>query len=384
MRIFICPALMDLLVFLVSFAVFYGAGERGLTLGQSAWLGGTMQIVYLLFSLASGLILSRRNARPIMLFSAVASGAASIACLLLTGFTPLLIALGLFGFTAALFFNSFQTFMRGESSPGTLVRTVALYNLAWSVGSALGTISSGALYRLGMLALCLFTVVVTAIVLVVLLRHRPRATSVPSSDDYVEQGNGNARPVDPNYVWIGWLLIFTVCFFQRPITTYMSSLWAKENIHPFLASVPLFMLMFVQGVFAFYFERLRHHLYSRTPIWVAGLSAVVLCLVMGWFPGFACRAIGISLLGFYGGFAFFSAVYYSSNSGRRSLNIGVNECLVGVGSLAGLFACEWFMKHYASDDALFYVCAAGLLLSTVAQFVIGSQRKPRAVPAVQR
>ena len=35
------------------------------------------------------------------------------------------------------------------------------------------------------------------------------------------------------------------------------------------------------------------------------------------------------------GYAYFAAVYYASNSGRRSFNIGVNECLVGMGSFAG-------------------------------------------------
>jgi MFS family permease len=384
MRIFICPALMDLLVYLVSFAVFYGAGERGLTLAQNAWLGGSMQIVYLLFSLASGALLTRRNARPILLFSTVASGAVSIACLVLTGFVPLLIALGLFGITAALFFNSFQTFMRGESAPGTLVRTVALYNLAWSIGSAMGTISSGALYRLGMPALCLFTVMVTAIVFIILFRHRARAEDAPSADEHVEQGGEDARPVDANYVWVGWLLIFTICFFQRPIATFMSSIWAKGNIHPFLASVPLFLHMFIQGLYAFYFERLRHRLYRRTPLWIAGFSAVALCLIMAWWPRFACHAVGISLLGFYAGFAYFSAVYYSSNSGRRSFNIGVNECLVGVGSLVGLFVCEAFMKKSGNDNALFYVSAAGILLSTLAQLILGSRRKPQPVAAVNQ
>ena len=50
--------------------------------------------------------------------------------------------------------------------------------------------------------------------------------------------------------------------------------------------------------------------------------------------GEAITAVAIILLGMYMGYAYFAAVYYASNSGRRSLNIGVNECLVGMGSFA--------------------------------------------------
>ena len=44
MRIQLCPALMDWIVFLVLFAVLYGAGERGLTGSQCAWLGAITMV----------------------------------------------------------------------------------------------------------------------------------------------------------------------------------------------------------------------------------------------------------------------------------------------------------------------------------------------------
>ena len=40
MLVQICPALMDWTVFLVLFAVLYGAGERGFSGLQCAWIGG--------------------------------------------------------------------------------------------------------------------------------------------------------------------------------------------------------------------------------------------------------------------------------------------------------------------------------------------------------
>jgi hypothetical protein len=79
-------------------------------------------------------------------------------------------------------------------------------------------------------------------------------------------------------------------------------------------------------------------------------------------------------LGLYTGFAYFAAVYYASNSGRRSLNIGVNECLVGMGSFAGLFAAQWGEVLLGQDGGMYAVCAIALLVSLLIQVALASIR----------
>ncbi|MFC1454393.1 hypothetical protein ACFLQL_04340 [Verrucomicrobiota bacterium] len=79
-----------------------------------------------------------------------------------------------------------------------------------------------------------------------------------------------------------------------------------------------------------------------------------------------------SLLGIYLGFAYFCSVYYSSNSGNRVFNVGINEFLVGTACLMGLFISEWWMRHNADVESMYAVCGVMLVLSTIAQFVIVS------------
>ena len=75
--------------------------------------------------------------------------------------------------------------------------------------------------------------------------------------------------------------------------------------------------------------------YRRTPLVILHVAGAML-LGLAWLkPVFPVTAAVIVVLGLYTGCAYFFAVYYASNSGRRSLNIGVNECLVGMGSFAG-------------------------------------------------
>ena len=372
MFIQLCPALMDWTVFLVLFAVLYGAGERGFSGLQCAWIGGIGQLTYMVTSLLAGLVLTRRNARGFLLASTTGSTVMGIVCLLLTSFAPQMVCQALLFIFLALFFNSFQTFMRGETAPGGLALTVGRYTLAWSVGSAAGFLSSGSLYQLGSSALCVMTLLVGMAMLVTLLRHKARPHAMASADEHVDEAAPGARIVNPRYIVVGWCLIFTAMFVQRPLQNLWPAMCARSAILPFLPGLVLSLHMFVQGVWGYRVAAFTTWRYRRTPLVVLHLAGVVL-LGLAWLnPVFPVAAATIIVLGFYMGYAYFAAVYYASNSGRRSLNIGVNECLVGMGSFAGLFAVELGEMLLGKDGGMYAVCGIGLLVSLLIQVTLAS------------
>ena len=374
MLIFLCPAVLDAVVFLVLFAISYGAGERGMSMMQCAWLSGIVQLMYMAASPAAGLALSRRNARGLLVAGTVLSIVDAVICLLLQSFWPLLVALGVFGVVTALFFNAFQTFMRGEAPPGGLARASALYTLAWSTGSSAGFLLSGALYRLGPLPLALLTCAVGVLVAVMLLRHKSRPQDTGSADEHVEPAHDGAEVDHASYVWVAWLIVFTAMFTQRPIQTFYPAISAQQGVAPALAGLPLFLHMLAQGISGLLMLRLRHLLYRRWALLVVQGAAVFLLLCLWLIPGYVFSAIAISMLGAWAGFSYFCAVYYASNSGRRSRNIGVNEFLVGLGSFCGLFVSQWFMKQVGSDAVMYAVCAGAILVSATLQWLVAGRR----------
>jgi len=263
--------------------------------------------------------------------------------------------------------------MRRESAPGSLAHAVGFYTLAWSLGGSLGYFSSGFFYRFGPFILSGINVLGGMFILGVLLTHKPRAEHEPSAEDHGDQSP--IHSVNPVYILIGWLIIFTVVFVQRPIQTFFPAIGAQSGISAFVTSLPLFLMMVVQGLSGFCMIRFRNILYDKTPLWLFhGGAALVFLLIWKWPLFYACFA-GITLLGIYTGFASFSAVYYANNSGRRSFNVGVNECLAGLGSFVGIFICRWWMKHSGNDNALYLVCALTLLVSAAIQSIIAPKRK---------
>lgn len=364
MRIQLCPALMDWIVFLILFAVLYSAGERGLTGGQKAWLGAISMVTYTVTSLLVGLILTRRNARTLLIWSTLLTTALGAVCLMVIHFPMQMVVLGLLGVTLATFFNSFQTFMRGETIPGGLALTVARYTLAWSGGSSLGFLSSGFVYPLGPVALAGVNVVVGLTVLVLLLQHRPRDQAEAGADDQEAASVAGAAPVDPRFVYVAWCIIFATAVMQRPLQSLFPAACGRIGISSTWAGSVLFLHMLIQGIWGHRmvcFERWR---YRRLPLVIAHVAAALVLGLMAWRNTFAITALGIIVLGFFTGFAFFSAVFYSSNSGRRSWNIGVNECLVGLGCLVGLFVSERWIA-YVDNDAAMYVAGAAALLGSL-------------------
>ncbi|MBI4831035.1 MAG: MFS transporter [Candidatus Lindowbacteria bacterium] len=366
---YICPALMDWMVFFVLFAVMYTVGEKNFGTGAGSVLGSVVQISYMLSSLGTGMILNRRNARPILLASTLLCGIFSTICLNSQTLWQMGVFITLFGVTLGLFFNSFQTFMRNESAPGGLKWTVALYTLAWSGGAAFGFLSSGYLYAFGKTVMGVTIMAVTLFIFLVLLTRKAKDDGAPTIDDHVEEGSPCAPRATHAYVLVGWMMFFTACFVQRSTCTFYPMICAREGVSSLLTSAPLFIQMAIQALFGFYAFKLRDWLYRPEPQLAFQISTAALLAAAWLWPSALLGAAALALIGFYSGFVSFCAVYYSSNSGNRSFNIGVNEFLVGLGSVAGIFIVEWFVKRSGNENVMFLVCGVCLAASSLAQAV---------------
>lgn len=363
---------MDWLLLLTTFAVLYRAGEQGLTLTQCAWLAGIGALFYMLTSLGAGFIISRRNARLILTLSTVLSMLGVMLCLFAGQFKLMLIGMAVMGIFPAFFFNSFQAFMRGESAPGNLMKTIGIYTLSWSLGAGLGLISSGFFYRHGVATLAILSLAIGLMIIIAIIRHQRRPLDQISSEEHVENGADDARPVNIRYVWVGWIIIFTAQFVQRPLASFFPAICAANGISPFLASLPLFLNFTVQGLAGLAMTKKRRVLYRRFPFVIIHVLAALLFLTVWIRPTLVVCFFTFSLLGIYFGFAYFCGVYYSSNSGNRVFNVGINEFLVGTAGLAGLFASEWWMRFSANSGGMYAVCGLILALSALIQFLLAS------------
>ena len=359
----ICPALMDWLLFLTMFAILYGAGARGFSPAQWTWLGALMQIAYLLGSLATGHLLTPRSTRPLLLGSTVAGIALMAAALWAQGFAALAALSAGIGIFAAVFFTAFQTFVRQAAPPDQLHRVAGIYTCSWSIGAGLGFLSAGSLYNFGPAGLTALTLLVGGAMLAVLLSRHAPAQAVGATEPEAGAAETAHVPeaVRRRYVWVGWALIFIVVFALRPVQTFLPPLGATAHRSALLTTLPLFLQITLQGLAGYAMHTQTRWLYRRAPLVLLQLGAALVFVALAWAPSGAAL-IGLPLIGLWCGYAYFQAVYYSSNAGRRAWNLGVNEFLVGGAALLGLFTVEFCMRRTARPETALYLCAAGSLL----------------------
>jgi MFS family permease len=297
------------------------------------------------------------------------------ASLMITDFVPLLAVLSGFGVGCAVFFNAFQTFMRGEAPPGGLARATAFYTAAWSFGASLGFLTSGFLYLRGGRVMSLLVLGAMALIYALLHRHQSRSHEEQSADEHVEAAGGSPAGRNEAYVGVAWVMIFTAMFVQRPIQTYFPALSAQANVAAALAGLPLFAHMFLQAVSGGLMVKATRWLYRPAILAAVQFAAAALLGVIWLFrEHYAVAAAGIGLLGLWAGFMYFGAVFYASNAGNRSRNVGINECLVGLGSFAGLFGSEWVMTRLGDPNSMYAVCAAVIVLSVGVQMLLARRR----------
>jgi MFS family permease len=352
---------MDWLLFLTMFAILYGAGARGFSPAQWMWLGSLMQLTYLVSSLATGHLLTPRNTRPLLLGSTVICIALMAAALWAETFVALAVLSAAIGLFAAIFFTAFQTFMRHVASPDELPRTAALYTCSWSIGAGLGFLSAGALYAFGPAALTALTLLVGGLTFAILLAHRApeHATTAIEPDAGAPHTAHVPEAIRRRYVWIGWLLIFVVVFALRPIQNFLPPLGAQAGHSALWTTLPLFLQIMLQGLAGYAMHTQTRWLYRRAPLVLLQLAAALIFVVLAFVP--AGALFGLPLVGLWCGYAYFQAVYYASNAGRRAWNLGINEFLVGAASLGSLFLVELLMQQTAQPETALYLCAAASL-----------------------
>ncbi len=204
------------------------------------------------------------------------------------------------------------------------------------------------------------------------LTHKAQGSEHESSDATVEDVNAEMvssrlRGVDGRYVMIGWMLCLSANFSQRPLTTFIPKFYAENLSPPWVAGCLLFVMFITQAICGYACRKWRHLLYRPQPLVTAQLLVILALAVLWLAPGLWISAAMLLVLGGLFGFLFFSCVFYVSNDARSSHNVGINEAMVGVGTILGMLVSELSMRKLDNPAAYFPACMALTLLMIALQ-----------------
>ena len=334
--VYLFPALMDFSVAAVLIFSAIKAVELGAKPVMVGALGSVWGITYFISSLVLSRIITRKNSAKFMIFSCAGFVCIGLFFGLFESLRSLFVLLFAGGLFSAFFFVGFQLFM--EHSGGTSAsRASAFYTLSWSSGMAFGSIAEGFLMTEGLLW-SQFPVLIPALVVISGILMFQRTNN--KADLYPEiQNNNISDSIVEAYTKIAWIEIFTVTLVTGGIRYLLPkmtiSFFHFSHTQAALTVFLFFVLQAMSGYLSAFFKFLGYNLAAHNLLKLlaaAGLIATVL------FPCGFFVFLFVCILGIYAGHAFWASVFYAINHRiRAGFNVGINESLVGVASVAGPF-----------------------------------------------
>ena len=334
--------------------------------GRSRTEVGVVLAAWAMAYIISNQVLARfvtsRNAAVMMTVSNLLFAATAGTFLLIDNVWAIYALMAVVAVASALLFLPFQIFMRSvepDQNQG-VVRSVAIYTLAWSSGFASGPFIAGFIYQgLGWQWCFAFTGLLGLLTAggVQLLKYQAKYhddEGVAGSEVARTQPISNAEDVNyytmPDVVWLQWVVTGVGCLGIYALLALLPSVGVafvipKSQIGSIIAAI-----YFMQALTGF--SLIRGKTWMFRPMPVAGFAIFGLMSMVGFgvsllgvLDGLELFSVPLRTIGFYASAAcygvfsgsfFFGLVFHALiHPRRRARYVAINETVVGICGVAG-------------------------------------------------
>lgn len=363
--------------FLMDFAVisamtvlpFYIFNQLGKGAGVSGLIGGLQAAMYSILCLASAGIVGRAKNGMSWAYAGVI-GFTFFICLLPFFRDPWIcgaLAVMSNGFLA-FYWPAQYSWIGSEPDLELRGRRMAQFNIAWSLGFALGPLFAGPLYDIDyrLPFLVIFVLECVLFFFIVSLPHE-RDLFKKASAEMLEQHAEHSRASE-RYLLLGWAANFVANFFTSvtrmvfpkrveelvlsgqlslvgenpPYDIMTAGAATKYSWLAFFLSGTIMLSFMLMGRSRFWQHRasvlLISQVFAALSFWVLGQTHTLLVMVLCFM-----------IVGANSGISFFSAIYYSvANAASKHRRSAINEGLVGGGACLGSVLFGFLAQRYGT------------------------------------
>ena len=367
-----------------------GASASGVAGVVAVW-----GVVYFIACPIVGKFLTVANSTRLILASCLLLAVLCALHLAVSSAAEVYVLMGCAGIMAALFFPSFQIFMKAvdASQARPIAYSTGLYTFAWSMGYAVGPFVAGFLMECGTPAqpggeppgwklAFLFGAIASLMAagLVAFLKHLRKHPPAVIPGRTAGSTGTTHHALDytrmPNFAWLGWLsagvgvLVLSIIrgvFPARAVTVLGLSAGLQGTI--------FFLLSLTQACMGLGFCRSRLWMYRPLPVITFGLAGVAGALCLGYGHAVPLLLTGSLLFGLYSGAFYFYLVFHSlAHPSRSAQYVAINESVVGVGGILGPLLGGLLADRAGFGSA--YLAGAFMILAAVAVQTVVHHRRP--------
>ncbi|MDD5698099.1 MAG: hypothetical protein PHH77_05735 [Victivallaceae bacterium] len=275
------------------------------------------------------------------------------------------------GLGSALFFCSFQVFMKAadRNVHAGVVRSTAIYGFAWSCGLASGPFIASFIW--GYLApvdgwlYCYWINISLALIIAVaiwpLKHYIERFHQIPEAVKVRSR-----PPVDysglPDLAWLGWLTAGIGCLTIALIRTVFP--YKAKVVHISKEDLGLIMAVvsYSQGFFSLLLLKSRYWMYKAVPMMLVSLCGIIGMVLFWCGTNTWVFYVGAVIYGLYSAGFFFCLVFHSLVHPEKSGKyVSWNEVIVGFTSIVAPLAGGFLVDITQNPDSPFIVGAVLIL-----------------------
>ncbi|NLB54786.1 MAG: MFS transporter [Lentisphaerae bacterium] len=382
--IYLFPAMMDLVVGSSLFVASVRLAADNASPVAVTTVLALNSVSYLLATQFMGWIVTEKNAGNIITLSSLCSACFSILFIVFPGFLCLYFFVMIQAFAMAGFFVPFQIFMKkveGGKGQG-IIKSTALYTLAWSGGMAMGPFVAGYLWEATAWQWCfvlnsLMALLTAAGVFYINKTVLEKRNQIVRQDE----ASGEIEPYSkmPNLVRVSWLFGGLACLVWISIRAYFPSTGNHVEMPKAAQGEVLGLLLGAQAITGLCFYRSKTWMYRVGPMFFFGVLGVLGVFCFALQKAFIWYYLGALLLGIYAGAFFFYFVFHAISHPTRSARyVSINEGVIGTVGLIGPFIAG-LLATKVSPEFPYYV---GALLMAIVVFSQALVHR-RYIPAVK-
>ncbi|OHB55574.1 MAG: hypothetical protein A2Y07_03325 [Planctomycetes bacterium GWF2_50_10] len=360
--IYLFPAVADVIIAATMFVCSNRLADAGRSRTEVAVVFAAWAMAYIISNQILARLVTSRNAAVMMIAANLLFAATAGVFVIIDNVWAIYATMAVLAVASALFFLPFQLFMKAvepDQNQG-VVRSVAIYTLAWSLGFASGPFIAGFIYQgLGWQWCFAFTGLISLLTAggVQLLKHHAkhhRDEAVTPSEAALTQPISNAEDVNyhtmPDVVWLQWVVTGVGCLGIYALLALLPSVGVsfaipKSQIGSIIAAI--YVMQALTGL-----SLIRGKTWMFRPMPVAGFALFGLLSMAGFgvsllgaLDGIELFAVPLRTIGFYisaacygvfSGSFFFGLVFHALVHPHRSARyVAINETVVGMCGVAG-------------------------------------------------
>ncbi len=331
--LYLSALFMDMCLGVVTLAVPLLALSFGASVVQLGFLGMLSSICYAVTCAFTGRLVDRFGPKLLAVSSCFVLSIIYIAVTRIDQLYHMYIFFAMSGITFAFFWPPMENWVAEGKNYEEILKSIGIYNMAWSIGLLLGPLTGGFLFEKGVMAPFYFAAAIAG-GLGIFLAFVSRS-STPEAEMKTLNGSYLLRE-DNRYLMAGWMSNFISWF----ILGNIRNIFPKLAISTGISAGTLGMLISTVGlaqIFSFYFIRRWEGWHYRIfPLLIfQGMAAVgMLFIYFGRSP--IVLAFGMAAIGVSNGMTYYSSIFYSLHrDSKRGLASGLHETILGTGGVLG-------------------------------------------------